>query len=472
VKNLRKKAFICGEMAAEPFRPVGIIAHICGEMSPEDIPVTAEIDIAALKDGDTDPMEVVVEVPVSKSKRGWNYKPKALQDIVGEVMDKGLPGFLGHQKAENVGNEFPIPVTHWVGAKFDPNAIIKTGKSISKGAAYFRGIVDKSATDLKRWIRGKMVKEVSIFGMPQLQQVKGEIDVIGYAPLSIDWTPPGRAGMPTRIVSIGEMDILAGELDGSHEELRDALQAAVRELLTPDSKKGYAWIRRVFDEHVIVEHEDNGQVKLYQFPYSVTDDKVVLGAKTEVTRKEDYVPVNGEIDDKGGAKPNMKELLEKFKGMLASGEITKAQFIAAVGEMLGITIQEVTGEMAVVQQDAATLIKVREVLGVSGEMDVVAVAGEAGKALEAKRQDDCDKLIAEVLGEKVAGEMAQLTILEALKVPVTATKEQIAGEIDSLLAKDSIKALFSKMHLDTPVPGGNSGKDSAGGFARIESVSI
>ncbi len=459
---MRKKVFICGEMAEQIERPAFILARICGEMKPDDIPVTAEIDITALKAGDDDPMEVVVEVPTGKSKRGWNYQPKSLQDIVGEVMIQGLPGYLGHQKPEDVGNEFPDPVTHWVGA------VWKNGK------AYFRGVIDKSASGLKRWVRAKTVKTVSIFGTPKLQQVKGEIHVIGYAPISIDWTPLGRAGMPTRIVSVGEMDDIIGELDGSHEELRDALQAAIRELLTPDTQKEYAWIRRVFDDHLIVEHEDNGKVTLYQIPYSVTEDKVALGNKTEVKKQENYVPVTqGEIDYKGGSKPNMKELLEKLKGMLATGEITKAQFIAAVGEMMGITLQEIAGEMAVNQQDTATLTKVKEALGVTGEMDVTAVATEAGQALEKKRQADHDKLVDSVITEKVAGEMAQSIVREAIKIPVGATKEQIAGEINNLLGKDSMKALFSKMHIDSPVlTGGSEQKPTDGGYVRTETVSI
>jgi hypothetical protein len=453
---------ICGEMAEEPSQTAYIIANICGEMSPDDIPAAPGIDITALKSGDDDPMEVVVEIPAGKAKRGWNYKPKALKDIVGEIMVKGLPGFLGHQKPEDVPNQFPTPVTHWVGA-------------IMKGnSAYVRGVVDKSAADLKRWIRGKMIKEVSIFGQPQLQQVRGEIDVVGYAPLSIDWSPLGRAGMPTRIVSIGEMNDITGELDGSHEELRDMLQAAVRELLTPNgSKQGYVYIRKVYDDRVIVEQEDNGKIKLYQLPFTVKDEKVIFGNKTEVTRKESFVPitVHGEIDIEGG-KSNVKEVFEKLKAMMASGEITRAQFVAACGEMLGINLQEVTGEMAAVQTDAATLAKVKTILGVTGEMDVTAVATEAGEALEAKRKADHKDLADTVIGEKVSGEMNQEIIRGMLHTPIGATKEQISGEIDSLLASETVKNLFGKLHLDSPAPRGGQKPAGDNALAKTRTVSI
>lgn len=168
-----------GEMAQ-------LAATVSGEVSVQDVPVAPWADVAALKAGDPDPMEVVVEVPAGRSKRGWNYTPAALQRIVGEVMGQGLPGFLGHQKPEDVDHEFPKPVTHWVGAKFE------------NGKAYFRGVVDAAAADLKRWLRAKTVRTVSIFGIPELQRVGGETNVVDYRPLSIDWTPLDRGGCRRR----------------------------------------------------------------------------------------------------------------------------------------------------------------------------------------------------------------------------------------------------------------------------------
>ncbi|KYG90799.1 hypothetical protein A0U40_17885 [[Bacillus] sp. KCTC 13219] len=166
---------------------------ISGEMAVKDIPVSSAVDIEALKKGDDDPLEVVVEIPVSQSKRGWYYTHEALRDIVNAVNERTLHGFLGHQKPEDVPSEFPEPVTHWVGAK------------MTEEAAYFRGIVDATAEKLKRWIRSGVVKQVSIFGEAHLADSNGSTHVVGYDPLSIDWTPLDRMGMPTRIVAVGEM---------------------------------------------------------------------------------------------------------------------------------------------------------------------------------------------------------------------------------------------------------------------------
>lgn len=428
---------------------VPIAGYVCGEMAVSEIPLNPSIDVAALKAGDPEPLETVVAVPATKSRRGWRYTSEALKNIVDATMAQGLPGFLGHQKPENVESEFPTPVTHWVGAKFDDNAEVKDAKGeiVGKGIAYFRGVVDQAANDLKRWIKAGTIKTVSIFGVPKLQQVGGETYVVGYQPLSIDWTPLGRAGMPTAIVALGEMDDPAGELDGSHEELRDAIRAAARATLG-DS----AWVRRVYDSYAIIEEETKTEgVKLWRIPYGVVDDKVQLGAKTEVQEVKNYVPVTGEIDTGGGEKLTWKELIAQLKPMLDSKEVTLGQVI---GEM-GLTAQTVAGEMADVKtamDAAATLAQVREALGVSGEMDVVQTAKTAAEAVTAQAQATHDAMVAGVLAEKVKGEMAQDLVRRILVVPVGATKEQVAGEIDKLLGDDKIKAALSKLYTDQPVP--------------------
>lgn len=339
-------------------------AIISGEMRVEDVPLAPWADLQALKDGDPEPMEVVVEIPAGKSKRGWNYRPEALQKIVGEVMQQGLPGFLGHQKPEDVDHQFPTPVTHWVGALW------KDGK------AYFRGVVDAAAKDLKRWIKAKTIRTVSIFGVPKLQQVGGETHVVDYRPLSIDWTPLGRAGMPTSIVAIGEMD----------------------EILSGGEENPMSW----------------------------------------------------------------KEIVAQLKQMLASKEVTLGQVAGEMGWKAKDIAEEIDAEwLKEVTGAVETLGKVKETLGVTGEMDVLQVATEARKALDEKATAEREKLIDEVLKEKVTGEMAQALVKKILQVPEGATKEQIAGEIDKLLKDETIKTAISKFYVDKPpIIGGGSDKET------------
>ena len=313
---------------------VRVTATVCGEMSVSEIPVSPAVDMEALKEGDEDPLEVVVEIPAGRSKRGWDYLPRALQDIVDVVNAEGLPGYSGHQAPGNVDWEFRTPVTHWVGAVW------------RDGSAYFRGLVDKAAADLKRWIRGGTVKTVSIWGMPKLAYENGETKVIGYEPLSIDWTPPRRAGMPTQIVAMGEMDSIPpfGEMDGSLEDLSEALSQAAERKLRVDGTDRWCWIERTYESYVIVSYSGKGvERKLYKFDYAVDGDKVILGNPVEVELKRVYEPVSsGEMDSGGGEQLTWRELVGQLKTMLDNKEVTLGQVI---GEM-GLTAQAVAGEMA------------------------------------------------------------------------------------------------------------------------------
>jgi len=197
--------------------PIGTI----GEISVSDIPISAAVDIEKLKEGDTDPLELVVSIPASTSKKGWNYKSEAIRDIVDVVNREGLPGYEGHQNPDNVNWEYRDPMTHWIGAKFE------------NGVGYFRGLIDSSAAKLKRMIKGKTIKTVSIFGTPKIIQSKGVVDVVGYNPISIDWTPPRRAGMQTTIVAMGEMIVVKKDIEipNSEEESMDIVGVKTEELL-------------------------------------------------------------------------------------------------------------------------------------------------------------------------------------------------------------------------------------------------
>ena len=469
-------------------------ATVASEMSVEDVPLAPWANLSELTKGDTDPLPVVVAVPTGKSKRGWNYQAQALQDIVNEVMAEGLPGFRGHQKPENIDSEFPEPATHWVGAKFDQEALVKdkAGNVIGKGVAYFRGVVDKAQADLKRWLRAKVIRQVSIYGIPKLQKVKGETHVVGYKPLSIDWTPLNRSGMPTKIVAMGEIDVI-GEF--SHEELSTLLREAVIKKLGINSDKDALWVANVWDDHVVVEHRSNGITKYYDFPYSVLDGEITLGEKKEVVPKQIYEPV-GEMNNGGGqTQMTWKEYVSKIKAMLQSGEVTVQQICGEMGwtaEQLARIldpdwVNKVTGEMSTMEEIRKTvsgdkpveviagafetLGKVRHALDISGEMDVVKAAEDAKKALDEKARADWEKTMNEVIKEKVAGEMAQGLVKRMLNVAEDATKEQIAGEIDKLLADETIKTAISRFHTDfPPVVGGYSGSGSGVVKKRTSSI--
>lgn len=437
-----------GEMADIINGEMDSVNAILSSMKPSDIPLSSGVDIESLKAADDDPLEVVVEIPATKSKRGWNYTTKSLQDIVDYTKQYTLNGFLGHQKPENVSTEFVPPVTHWIGAE------MKGDK------AYFRGLVDADATNLKRWLRTKRIKEVSIFGYPKLKKgAKGEMNVVGYNPLSIDWTPLHRPGMPTSIVAM-EMDDPNGEqLDGTFESLKSDLREALREKYSANGNGSYIWLQSVrYDNSTaIFEFEQNGVTKLYSITFSILENKLQLGDAIEVVKKISYEPA-GEM---GGNDMEFNELAKNVKGLLQTGKITYSDVVNG----LGLTPEVIAGEMEEVKASMGakdTLEKVRETFGISGEMDIVEYAKKAHDAITQHQKETWDSTLKEVINEKVTGEIAQGLVKKMIKCKEGASKEVIAGEIDSILKDDLVQNLISNSHKDVP-PGISSRKDNNNG---------
>jgi len=99
-------------------------------------------------------------------------------------------------------------------------------------------------------------------------------------------------------------------------------------------------------------------------------------------------------------------------------------------------------------------------------------AKTAAEAVTAQTQATHDAMVDEVVAEKVKGEMAQDLVKRILLVPVDATKEEVAGEIDKLLADDKIKTALSKLYTDGPVPKGGSGSEPSRQYTRVTRTAI
>ncbi|MCC0677811.1 MULTISPECIES: hypothetical protein [unclassified Clostridioides] len=414
---------------------------LISSIKPSDIPLAKDIDIEALKSIDNDPLEVVVEIPATKSKRGWNYTAKSLKDIVDYTNENTLNGFLGHQKAENISTEFAPPVTHWIGAE------MKGDK------AYFRGLIDADAKNLKRWIRTKRIKEVSIFGYPKLKKgVKGEMNVIGYEPLSIDWTPLHRPGMPTSIVGM-EMSPNGEQLDGTFEALRIDLREALKAKFSINDNNSYLYIQNIrYDSNTaIYELEQNGLCKLYSIPFTIVENKINLGEEIEVIKKISY-EAKGEMKGEEN-KLEGKELIKNVKGLLQTGEISYSEVIQGIG----LTKEIVTGEMEDVKSSLKAekeLKEVKKVLGIVGEMDTIEVAKKASKALENEKKEAWNSIVNKVIGDKVSGEIAQTLVKKMLNVEEGSSEEVITGEIENILNDEFVKNTMSNMYKDNPATTG------------------
>ncbi|RYV00400.1 hypothetical protein DP144_01910 [Clostridium tetani] len=463
------KRLAIGEMADIITGEMDLLSATVSNIKPSDISVASGVDLETMKSMDDDPLEVVVEIPATKSKRGWNYTTKSLKDIVDYTNSNTLNGFLGHQKAENVSTEFVPPVTHWIGAEMKGNK------------AYFRGLIDADAKNLKRWIRTKRIQEVSIYGFPKLKRnAKGEMDVIGYEPLSIDWTPLHRPGMPTKIVGMEMQDIECSpkgeQLDGTFEKLREDLREAAKNYFNAHGNGSYVWVRSVKydDSTVIVEHEQqNEPTKLYSIPFTIQNNELTLGEKTEVVEKRVFEPIKtiGEMNNQGGNSMGPDEIMKNLKGLLQTGQLTYGQVFGEIG----ITTDKIAGEMEEVKaafQAKDTLDKVKEALNISGEMNIVEVAKKAHEAIETANKAEFNKTIDEVVKEKVSGEMAQNLVKKIINVEEGATKKVISGEIDSILKDDFIKNLISNEHIDIAPGVGNINKTTTGSGVKVKKARI
>lgn len=343
---------------------VRLAATITGEIRVEDVPLAPGVDLAALKAGDDDPLEVVVEIPAGKSRRGWNYLPQTLQKIVGEVMTNTATGFLGHQRPEDVDHQFLPPVTHWVGAKWE------------NGKAYIRGVVDAAAKDLKRWIRAGRVKQVSIFGVPTLRQAAGETQVTDYQLLSIDWTPLDRAGMPTRVVAVGEMDSILGPASPGNKNGGGNMTLA--ELL--------AELRKLGVKPAQVIGEMGWDVKTLARELGWKLDEVAGEISAERwTQLQEMVKAVGEMAQVCGLGQDAR--LTDLVGAVKAAREAQQKAVAAEHDRL---VDKVIGEM-VVAEAARPLVK--RMLQVPANADEAAIKKAVGEMLEA---EDVKKALAGV----------------------------------------------------------------------------
>src|SRR5690606_29261376 len=179
--------------------------------------------------------------------------------------------------------------------------------------------------------------------------VGGEQHVVGYKPLSIDWTPLNRPGMPTEIVAIaaGEMDaIIPGTLPGDQynpgggtgmnwKELARQILQAIRE--------GHTTLALVAGEMGLTE----AQAREILQAVAGGQYSAMTGAVTAVG---EMAAVLGLQDAKAG------DVLAKVKA-LREEATTLAGEMAGIAEALGLSKDAKPAE---IKQKAAALRKERE----------------------------------------------------------------------------------------------------------------
>jgi hypothetical protein len=398
-----------------------ILGGVIGEMSAGDIPLSSsftEVERTALLKGDDDPMEVVIEVAPGKSTRGWNYTPQALQKMVDHVQSKTLAGIKGHQRDENLPHEFVDPATHWIGAVWRDDK------------AYFRGLIDKNAPDLKRWIRAKRITQPSIYSRPTIERVNGETRVVDLEPLGIDWAPLDRAGMNTaRVVAWGEMDAIGGDpasLDrstppeGDHDDIR------------PKEKPTVATTRESIDNL-----REQG----------ATPSQVIQGMNW---RAADILPVMIASDRRGVAEALDTSTLQH----VAAGEMAKAhqprELLTGIGlDLAAIAPLVDDAQWQRLQANDKAVGEMRVALGLPESADAAAVRAKVAELQTSLTTSAQDHLRSSVEGIVARGEMAvaapvrpMVTRVALLELQPGADEAAIKAAVVKAKASDEIKPIL------------------------------
>lgn len=158
-----------------------------------DVPVDKDV-IAKLKEGDSEPMFVTIEVlneGVSRNGRAWDKK--TILSVAEQINAKKPDGYYGHLTEEERKSKYPEPQTIWVGAK--------TLEIDGKLRLFAKGYVLPDAKKLRTYLTkakaiGKNVA-VSVYGTAQAikDKVKNVITMKDFDLESVDWARPGSEGV-------------------------------------------------------------------------------------------------------------------------------------------------------------------------------------------------------------------------------------------------------------------------------------
>jgi len=219
-------------------------SELSGELvsAPVEIPFAPGFNLEALKAVDPEPVFATVKISSGKGDQGKGpyYGPDILQSLEKQFNVKRPPGFKGHQDPNRVPWEYREPVTAWVGASYVP-------RMDGEADLYVKGYVPSTAEDLRKQLLladsgAEVVNSVSIWGTRQTDKDK----VVDFDLWSLDWTPKGRAGMETELVSV------SGEQAKEEQMDRDEILRSLRVSDIPDHISGE--IRQ--DERKIVIEEN------------------------------------------------------------------------------------------------------------------------------------------------------------------------------------------------------------------------
>lgn len=354
------------------------------------------------------------------SENGREWKPTHMESLASQVTEKMPVGYLGHIKPSEYGFEFPEPQIVWFGSCTEE--LTDKNKRL-----WIKGYLLPTAGKLETWIKTKAVDSISVYGKITYK-MKGQImDIQDIDLKSIDIARKLGEGLNSSIVGV------YGEMDATYEDVRNALEKAVKEevrddptqygfkLPTPqspvtngdmmksiESPYVYAYVRKMYvdDKKAILSVECCNEYKFVEVIYKLnSDNEPIIKSMSEVIEKTTY-----EKKEKSKSKNEPTNV----------GEMNKEEVKEMANE--NITIEDVKANESLynsIRQAVAS-----EMANENSQQLLVAKAGE---------MDEIKNLICGVGGE-------QANVLDTVKKIVN-FNAKFVGEMSSIFAGESEEEL-------------------------------
>ncbi len=287
-----------------------------GSVKLEDVSIAHQEQFDKLLAADEDPCQVIVRVPAAVGQKGAGayYGPRIIKQMGEDILAQIVPGYEGHTpECDRQYVKRPI-ATYWIGSLYNEE----------EEALYVRGLVAKSADQLKLEIRAGVINQVSLYGPVQYEWTykedgTGYLNVIDFKFESLDWTPPNMAGMPTSVVT--------KEMEGQDMDLKALVKLAM--------EKGYTV------EQLVAE----------------MDSKKTVIASEMVKKLATHTKIAAEINQIADKELTDDELVQWVLDLVAKANVSAADAITTlVKEAVSAVVTDVAA-----QQDVTSVVA--EMLG-------------------------------------------------------------------------------------------------------------
>lgn len=237
--------------------------------------------------------------------------------------------------------------------------------------------------------------------------------------------------------------------------------AYFRGYVDPSEKKLRRWIKtkRINETSIFGEMQlkkEKGETKVVGCNLMSIDwtPKGRPGMQTKV------VDIKGEMDEGGNSDMTKEELIAALRTFLASNKGATREL---VGEMDANFIQEV-------ENLEAQLPQVRQELGLKEDatFEEVIASIKNLKKIEADQENANQKrVVDEVIKEKFPENQEAQALAGEMFVPTKTEKKEIAGEMDALLEKPSIKKMFDNLMTDNVTNHRSNNRNSSRQFTSV-----